>query len=298
MTERDDLHTLTGAYVLSALDPHQVASFEAYLTESEDARTEVAELTDTAVTLGLATRPISPPPALKSLIMSQLSTTPQLAPLGLRPAGDAVDSSDAAAPNLTSRTSIGSVTTPEASPQRVTADVAPSADATRRIRHLASGSAKSRARWFTRPAGILVAVAAAAGLFFAGTAAGVGLGPQPQDSQAASFTELYAAPDLQQQASSIAGGGQATLLWSDGLERAAMVTSGLPALGADQTYELWFIEGGTATSAGTFNVGDSGTTLRVLDGQMVDNASVGLTVEPAGGSISPTTDPIVVIEGA
>ena len=77
-----------------------------------------------------------------------------------------------------------------------------------------------------------------------------------------------------------------------------MVTSGLPALGVDQTYELWFIEGGTATSAGTFNVGDSGTTLRVLDGQMVDNASVGLTVEPAGGSISPTTDPIVVIEGA
>lgn len=290
MTERDEMNTFTGAYALGALDQNETASFEAYLAESEEARTEVAELTDTAVLLGMATRPVTPPPALKARIMAELLNTPQFE------ANEA--DTDAYAPGLASVTAIGgspSIPAAPASPT-VAPDVTPTADESRRIRHLAGGSAKSQARWFARPTGILVAAAAAVGLFFAGSAVGTGIGSQPQDSQAASFTELYAAPDLEQQVSSVAGGGEATLLWSDGLERAAVVVSGLPALSAEQTYELWFIEGGQAISAGIFDASDTGSTVRVLDGDLSGNASVGITVEPAGGSETPTTDPIVVIQ--
>ena len=290
MTTRDDLHALTGAYALGALDSHETAPFEAYLAESDEARMEVAELSATALLLGMATRPVTPPAELKSRIMDALLTTPQLGSLISRDA-------DAQAPTLTSVTPIGASAPP--TPGRVVApDAVPSEDEHRRIRHVARGSAKSRARWFGRPVGILVAAAAAVGLFVAGSAVGASVGSQPQDSQAASFTQLYAAADLEQQVASVAGGGEATLLWSDGLERAAVVITDLPALTAEQTYELWFIEGGAATPAGTFAAVDSGTTLRVLDGQLTDNASIGLTVEPAGGSDQPTTDPIVVIDSA
>lgn len=307
MTAREDLHLLTGAYALGALDPHETAEFEAYLTQSEEARTEVAELTDTAVVLGLATRPIEPPAALKSRIMAQILNTPQLTSVTSAGAADAGAATLAPAP-LAPVTSIGSTSqrmTPEAEQGSVSAqhpaaqsDATPTADESRRIRHLASGSAKSNARWFGRPAAILVTAAAAVGLFFAGSAVGPMLGSQPQDSQAASFTELYAAPDLEQQVSSVTGGGEATLLWSDGLQRAAVVISDLPALSADQTYELWFIDSGSTVSAGIFDAADAGSTLRVLDGQLTDSASIAITIEPAGGSEAPTTDPIAVIESA
>ena len=290
MTARDDLHALTGAYALGALDAHETAPFEAYLAESEEARMEVAELTATAILLGMATRPVTPPAALKLRIMGELLNTPQL---GSLISGDA----DGQAPTLRSVAPIGAPA-PSAPGRVVAPDVVPSADEHRRIRHVARSSAKSRARWFGRPTGILIAAAAAVGLFVAGSAVGASVGSQPQDSQAASFTELYAAADLEQQMASVAGGGEATLLWSDGLERAAVVITDLPALTEEQTYELWFIDGGTVTSAGTLDAVDSGATLRVLDGQLTDNASIGLTVEPAGGSEKPTTDPIVVIDSA
>ena len=289
MTERDGLYSLAGAYALDALEQHEIASFEAFLAESEEVRTEVGELMDTAVMLGLATRPIEPPPALKTRIMAELMNRPQLAPISSDADADAAHSS------LATVTSIGS--TPLSAVPAL--DTAPNRDQARRIRHAASGkpaSSAARSRWFTRPASILVAVAAAAGLFFAGTATGVGFAPG--DSQAASFTELFAAPDLQHQASPVAGGGDATLMWSDQLDRAAVVVKNLPALADGRTYELWYIDASGAKPAGTFDAAASGSTVRVLDGKMQPRQSVGITVEPSGGSKVPTTDPILVIQGA
>ena len=47
--------------------------------------------------------------------------------------------------------------------------------------------------------------------------------------------------------------------------------------------------------AGTFDVA-GGETWRVLEGSFTPGTVVGITVEPAGGSPQPTTDPIVAIE--
>ena len=102
MTERDGLYSLAGAYALDALEQHEIASFEAFLAESEEVRTEVGELMDTAVMLGLATRPIEPPPALKTRIMAELMNRPQLAPISSDADADAAHSS------LATVTSIGS----------------------------------------------------------------------------------------------------------------------------------------------------------------------------------------------
>ena len=78
MSDRDELHLLTGAYALGALQGEEKEEFEAYLLTSEEARAEVASLSDTAVAIGLASVPEAPPAALKSRLMAQLSQTPQL----------------------------------------------------------------------------------------------------------------------------------------------------------------------------------------------------------------------------
>ncbi|MEB0307052.1 zf-HC2 domain-containing protein, partial [Cryobacterium sp. 10I1] len=72
---------LSGAYALNALEARERAAFEAHLESSEEARIESAELSDTAVALGLATAPVQPSAALKASLMAKLSSTPQFAPL-------------------------------------------------------------------------------------------------------------------------------------------------------------------------------------------------------------------------
>mgnify|MGYP000911767092 FL=1 len=74
--------------------------------------------------------------------------------------------------------------------------------------------------------------------------------------------------------------------------------AGLAPLPADPTSEHWSINDAGARPAGTFGVAGSGSTWRVLDGTMKAGDTVGVTVEPRGGSDAPTTDPVVVISSA
>lgn len=80
MSENDKQNPadLAGVYALDALTPAETAEFERYLAQSEEARSEAAELGDTAVALGLATRPVQPSTALKAELMARLASTPQL----------------------------------------------------------------------------------------------------------------------------------------------------------------------------------------------------------------------------
>ena len=92
------------------------------------------------------------------------------------------------------------------------------------------------------------------------------------------------------------GGGDAKVIWSIDLERSAVLIDGLPALEDGKTYQLWYIDQNGPRGAGTFDVSsDEPTAWRVLDGAMSSVDSVGLTVEPSGGSDAPTTDPILVV---
>ena len=51
MSDRADLHTLTGAYAADALDPVERDAFERHLQECADCRQEVAELRATTARL-------------------------------------------------------------------------------------------------------------------------------------------------------------------------------------------------------------------------------------------------------
>ena len=113
--------------------------------------------------------------------------------------------------------------------------------------------------------------------------------------QASALAEINAASDVQHATAEVAGGGTATLVWSGELGRSALVANDLPQLPASKTYELWYLRDGQAIPAGTMQPADSGSTWRVLAGDMAAGDTVGVTVEPRGGSDKPTTAPIVAI---
>lgn len=285
MTERDELHLLTGAYALNALSEAERAEVEKYLSESEEARTEVTELSDTAVMLGLSSTPVAPSPELKSNIMALIASTPQLT------ATPKTEGRTDAEPKLAAVTAL-----PEAP------SAAPSAAEHAAIRDIAAGPAEARAqsRWYRRPLNLIVAAAAAVALFAGGTVAGqqfTDSGYQQAMADAAMLAEITAASDVERSVSDVAGGGTATLVWSESLQRSAMMFESLPELADDRVYQLWYIGDDGAVGAGILEA-SSDSNWRVLEGSMGGASAVGVTVEPEGGSEQPTTDPIVVIDEA
>jgi anti-sigma-K factor RskA len=74
-----------------------------------------------------------------------------------------------------------------------------------------------------------------------------------------------------------------------------VVTSGLPALPSGKVYQLWLIGKTKTTSAGLLPPAQTGKTPPVLASGVVKGDTLGLTVEPAGGSAQPTTTPILAL---
>jgi len=258
VTNREELHLLTGVYALGALDESEREEFESYLLTSEEARAEVATLSDTAVMIGLSIAPVIPPDSLKASLMARVAVTPQL--LAFEPA-------------LSNVTSIFDA---------------------RPVRAINVPSRTAR-RWYSRPATYLVAAAAVAVLFLGTGIAGFVNNSTEQTQQASSLTHISAASDSQHASSGVTGGGTATLIWSNKLHRSAVVLAKFPALPAGKTYELWYINGPEYRPAGTVQPTADGSTALALTGKMTAGDTIGITVEPAGGSTKPTTTPVVAI---
>ncbi len=80
---RVNLHALTGAYVLDALDADERAAFEAHLPGCPDCRAEVASLAEATTRMAL-TDALPPPPAMLDAVRAQIARTPQLPPAPAR----------------------------------------------------------------------------------------------------------------------------------------------------------------------------------------------------------------------
>lgn len=263
-----DLGLNSGAYVLHALSEVETKQFEHLLAESEETRAEVTELADTAVELGLSVEPVAPPASLRASILDAIAVTPQLAPL---PATEASDETDH-----------------ELAPTPVVG--------TAPVVNL--GDERARRRWYSRPLVTLAAAAAAVALVFGGGAAvNTVLQGQQLSASATQINKIQAAADYQRRTVDVANGGSATVIWSASLQRSALIGTGMSKLSSDQVYELWYINDNGAIPAGTFT--SNGSTQSVLlDGSMSAGDSIGVTIEPAGGSQHPTTKPIAVVTTA
>ncbi|MFT4082308.1 MAG: anti-sigma factor [Nocardioides sp.] len=74
-----DIHALSGAYAVDALEPPERAEFERHLAECESCRAEVAGLRETAAMLAETTA-TPPPAALRDRLMADAATVRPLAP--------------------------------------------------------------------------------------------------------------------------------------------------------------------------------------------------------------------------
>ena len=68
--------------------------------------------------------------------------------------------------------------------------------------------------------------------------------------------------------------------------------AGVAPAGVDLTYQLWLVDADGARSVGLFEPAPDGRVSVAFEGADPDGSVLGITVEPAGGSTSPT-DPIV-----
>lgn len=78
-------------------------------------------------------------------------------------------------------------------------------------------------------------------------------------------------------------------------EHGTLVVDGLPSLDASQQYQLWLIQDGQRTSGGVFSVDSEGYgSLWITSPKpLISYQSVGITVEPAGGSQAPTGERVL-----
>lgn len=271
-----DLGLNSGAYVLHALTDAENARFESLLADSEETRAEVTELADTAVVLGLSVEPVDPPAALRSRILEQLDLTPQLGPFT-----QDVPPADHEQAEVTQ-------------PDRADGSVGPVATVA------APGPAEERARrrWYARPLTTLMAAAAAVALVFGGgLAVNSVIQGQQASATASQINQIQAAADYQRSTVKVSTGGTATMIWAVSLQHSAIMVQGVDKLPSGKTYELWYIGKTGPRSAGTFDANGSLQSV-MLTGEMQVGDRIGVTIEPAGGSHKPTTDPIAMVTTA
>ena len=151
-----------------------------------------------------------------------------------------------------------------------------------------------RRAWLPR----LAVSAAAAGLVAAAVLGGITVWTQHQlttvQAENQAIAAVLAAPDAQIASARTSAGGIATVVASHSAGSIVFTSAGLQALPPSKVYELWFL-GKTARPAGLLPPARAGRTAPVLAAGLAVGDKVGVTVEPAGGSSSPTTTPIVVL---
>ena len=115
------------------------------------------------------------------------------------------------------------------------------------------------------------------------------------DTQVSGLTSLVSAPDARGAAGSVSTGGSVLVVHSRSRDEAAISVTGLAALPSGKAYQLWMIGPGGARSGGVVTLDAQGGSGPILAHGIGDTTNVALTVEPARGSVQPTTTPILLM---
>lgn len=109
------------------------------------------------------------------------------------------------------------------------------------------------------------------------------------------LTELLSASDVRVVSGQVTTtGGTGTVVMSPSRKRAVFVSTALPELPEGKIYEAWTTTDREPVPAAIFSAGEAKTAVS-LPAAVIDAQSVGVTVEPAGGSPAPTSKPIFTV---
>ncbi|HEX4287443.1 MAG TPA: anti-sigma factor [Trebonia sp.] len=186
-------------------------------------------------------------------------------------------------PGLKQRVLIAAASTPQLPP------LPPTAARRRHGRHVI------RSAWFPRLALGVAAVGVAAAVVLAVVTVSTQDRLDTVQAQNQAIAAVLAAPDAQIATAKSSTGGNATVVLSYGQQKMIFTSAGLPPLPNAKVYELWLLSTGSAVPAGLLPQPADGKTAPVLASGLTSADKVGVTVEPAGGTGSPTTTPIIVM---
>jgi anti-sigma factor RsiW len=262
---RDDLHGLTGSYVLDAVSPDEREEFERHLQTCPACDAEVRGLRETAARLAIA-RAVAPPARMERGVLAATYQTRQLPPLS----GDPL-----------------SVTRERRRVQAARVFAPRKSSWSRRV--LAPGQASWTRRLAVAAAAASVAAAAVLGI------AQVSTQHQLDTTRAsgAAIVRVVTAADAQVESAPSKAGGSVTVVTSARLRESVVSATGMAALPAGRVYQVWVM----APDGAPFSARSVGL---LQDTQLLAAAvhrgdRIGITVEPAGGTRQPTTTPVAVI---
>jgi anti-sigma-K factor RskA len=239
---RHDLHSLSGAYALDALEPGaELDRFTRHLSRCQSCASEVRGFREVATAMAFAAT-AEPPAGLRDRVLAAAARTRQL-------------------------------------PPEISIHARP-----RRIR-----------TWVPWLSGVVAAASIVVAVLFGFAQAHTQdeLNQVRAENQAISL--LLSAPEAKLLTHTVTNGGVATVVLAADRHELAVVTTGLRALPPGQVYQLWLIGKPAITSAGLLPPAKDGRTPPVLATGVVKGDTLGLTVEPAGGSAQPTTKPILAL---
>ena len=258
-----ELHLLTGAYALDALDDVERAGFERHLRDCPACELEVIELREAAA--GLAIRVATPAPAyLRNRVLDDIVRTRQLSPEGRGRSGRG------RSPGRERDTSR------RFSARRVLAVAAT-------VVILGGGAGVGVRAWQQEHDTARRQQVVAEQATTKAAAA---------NARAAEIARVMTDPEHVEVVGEGSDGGTAAVVLSHG--SAVFATNELPALPAGKQYQLWRIRNDTISSEGLLSLPD-GTGQTIVSGIKVKD-TVAVSVEPTGGSKQPTTTPVIALK--
>jgi anti-sigma factor RsiW len=108
-------------------------------------------------------------------------------------------------------------------------------------------------------------------------------------ARATAIARVVTAPDARVDTTPTSAGGSVTVVTSATLHESVVSTSGMASLPSGRVYQVWVMSPSGARSAGLLH-GSSLLASAVRPGDRI-----GITVEPAGGTVRPTTSPVAVL---
>lgn len=207
---RDDLHVLTGSYVLDAVSDAEREEFERHLQNCPSCEAEVRGLRETAARLALACA-VTPPARMEQQVLAATYRTRQLPPL---PADR-----------------------PRRSPRRQT------------LPRRTSSSSTFPRRTVTRRVAVLAAAASVAAAVALGITQ-LSAQHQLDQARATAIARVITAPDAHIETARTSAGGSVTVVASVALREAVVSTSGMASLPSSRVYQVWVMSPSGARSAG------------------------------------------------
>jgi len=243
---RHDLHSLSGAYALDALEGGTERDrFTRHMSRCQTCASEVRGFREVATALAFAAT-AEAPPELRDRVLAAAARTRQLPP---------------------------EVST-HARPRRT----------------------RARVPWVPWLSGVVAAASIVVAVLFGFAQAHTQQELNQAQAENQAISLLLSSPQVTLLSHSTTKGGVATVVLAAARHQLVVVTSGLPALPAGKVYQLWLISKAKTVSAGLLPLAtSSGRTPAVLASGVVKGDTLGLTVEPAPGSVQPTTTPILAL---